>query len=158
MEAWRGHFHPFKRGTTWTEVPFHHRCKDREIFGSFVDFCPNFPNLPGKLFVHLLPINFLPQRSWRLFWCDLQKRSSCVFLQTWGAIFWSQTTMGAIVAQISKDVVQIFSKSNLWGCACIPCTQGRINHWAIRANGRGLELLGSRPWISKHSFTGFSSF
>ena len=68
-------------------------------------FCRISQNLPETFFVQLLPTNFLPQRS---FWCYLQKRSSCVFMQTLGAIFWSQITLGAIFAQI-------FSKSKLFG-------------------------------------------
>jgi len=41
--------------------------------------------------------------------------SSCVFLQTLGANFWSQATLGAILTRNFKDFVQIFSKSKLMG-------------------------------------------
>jgi len=87
-----------------------------KILGGRMIFSRISPKLPEKFFVQLLPTKFLPQRSLKtLFWCDLQKRSSCVFLQTFGAIFWSQATFGGILTQI-------FSKSNLWGCACAHCT------------------------------------
>jgi len=36
-------------------------------------------------------------------------------MQTLGAIFWSQTTLGAIFPGFSAN-------QNFWGCACIPCT------------------------------------
>jgi len=37
-------------------------------------------------------------------------------------------------------------------------TQSRINHWANRANARGLTLWEPRAWISKHSCIVFSCF
>jgi len=39
-------------------------------------------------------------------------------MQTFGAIFWSQTTLGAIFTRIFRVFAQIFSKLNFWGCAC----------------------------------------
>jgi len=65
-------------------------------------FARIFPNLPEK-FWSILPTNFSLKDHevlfwdgllfWDevLFWDDLQKRSSCVFLQTLGAILWKQT-------------------------------------------------------------------
>jgi len=64
-------------------------------------FARNFPNLP-ETFWATLPIIFSLKDREVLFWDDLQKRSSCVFLQTLGAILWNQTRLGAIFAQIFK--------------------------------------------------------
>jgi len=76
-----------------------HRCTSKQIFGGAKDFCPNFPKLPKKLSCNICrPFS----------WCDLQKWSALVFLQTLGAIFRSQTTLGAIFAQIFSDFVRIF--------------------------------------------------
>ena len=78
-----------------------HRCRSRQILGGAKDFCPNFLKCVWKDFVRLLRPNIFPQRSWRPFFgVTSSKRSSCVFLQTLGAIFWSQTTLGAIFARI----------------------------------------------------------
>ena len=54
-----------------------------------------------------------------LFWCDLQKRSSCDFLQTLGAIFLSPARLG-VISTIFRDVSQIFSKSKLLGVSLTP--------------------------------------
>ena len=42
-----------------------HRCRNRQIFWGAKDFCPNLPKLARKVFMWLLPTDFLPQRSWR---------------------------------------------------------------------------------------------
>jgi len=63
-----------------------------------------------------------------------KKRSSCVFLQTLGAISWSKTTLGAICARIFR-VLPIFwvilpgfsRNQNLWRFACTPCTPTSYN-------------------------------
>ena len=84
-------------------------------------FCSDFPKLAEKVFVQLLPLNFLLQRSWRpLFGVTSKKRSSCVFMQTLGAIFWSQTTLGDIFTRIFRAFAQIFSKSKLLGLRLQP--------------------------------------
>ena len=54
------------------------------------------PNLPEKCLWDFCLQIFPTQRSWKHFWCDLQKRSSRVFLQTLGTVFWSQTTLGTV--------------------------------------------------------------
>jgi len=56
------------------------------------------------------------------FWCDLRKKDSCVFLQTLGTIFWSQTMLGAIFARIFRDFHRISTNQNIWGYAFTPCT------------------------------------
>jgi len=55
-------------------------------------FAQIFPNLPKKL-----SCNFCQS----FLWGDLQKWSSLVFLQTLGAIFRSQTPLGAIFPRVS---------------------------------------------------------
>ena len=44
-----------------------HRCSSRQIFWGAKDICPNFPKLARKVFVRLLPTNFLSERPWRPF-------------------------------------------------------------------------------------------
>jgi len=44
-----------------------HRCRSRQIFGGAKDFCQNLPKLARKVFVRLLPTNFLPQGLRRTF-------------------------------------------------------------------------------------------
>jgi len=74
-----------------------HRCRSKQMCRGVKDFCPNFLQLNcPKKFCALLPTNFLRQRSWRAcLGMTSKKRSSCVFLQTLGANFWSQTTLWA---------------------------------------------------------------
>jgi len=72
-------------------------------------FARNFPNLP-ETFWATLPINFSLKGHEVHFWDDLQKRSSCVFLQTLGTILWNQTRLGAIFVRIFRDFAQIFNK------------------------------------------------
>ena len=55
-----------------------HRCRSKQIFGGARSICPNFPKLGQKVVVQMLPT---------VFWCDLQKWSSLIFLQTLGALF-----------------------------------------------------------------------
>jgi len=86
-------------------------------FGGAI-FCPHVPKLADKGYLCNFAYNFSPTKFIKtFFWIDLQKRSSCVFLQTLGAIFLSQTTLGAIFGQICRDFAQIFSKSKLLGVA-----------------------------------------
>jgi len=40
-----------------------HRCSSKQIFGGAKDFCPNFPKLARKVFVRLMPANFIPKIS-----------------------------------------------------------------------------------------------
>ena len=51
----------------------------------------------------------------------LTEKSSCVLLQTWGAIFCYQTTLGTIFARIFEDFAWIFDISKVWACACTSC-------------------------------------
>jgi len=53
---------------------------------------------------------FSPAKITKIFfWCGLQKeRSSCVFLQRLGTMFWSPTTLCAIFDQNFMDFVKIF--------------------------------------------------
>jgi len=69
------------------EVPFHHRFRSMGIFGVAKDFCPNFPKLSRKVFCVTFTYKIFPTKMIKTFWCDLQKRSSCDFLQTLGAMF-----------------------------------------------------------------------
>jgi len=59
---------------------------------------PEFPQTCPKTFCATFAYKLFPTNIMKtIFWCDLPKiRSSCVFLQTLGAIVWSQTTLRAI--------------------------------------------------------------
>jgi len=108
-----------KRGA---EVPFHQRCRSRHILG--VGFLPAYSQTCPKSYLCNFTCNFSPTKIVKtFFWCDLQKRSSCVFLQTSGAIFWSQATFGAIFTRIFRDFAQIFSKSKRLGLRLHPHLQ-----------------------------------
>ena len=65
---------------------------------------------------------FFPQRSWRPFLGNLQKRSACVFVQTLGAILWNQTRLGTIFSRNFRDFAQIFNKSKLLGVRFHPAS------------------------------------
>jgi len=100
---------PFKSEAIGSEVPLDRWCSSRQIFergeGSFPEFSQTCP----KRFLCNFSLQILSHKDdLTFFWCDLQKGSSCVFLQTLGAIFLSQLTFGGIFTQI-------FSKSNLLG-------------------------------------------
>jgi len=60
------------------------------ILGGAKDFFPNFPKPAQNIVVQLLPT---------IFWRDLQKWSSLVFLQTLGGIFRSQQDWAPFFAQ-----------------------------------------------------------
>jgi len=125
MQAWRGHFPncPSKGGAMGAEVPCHHRCRSKQMFGLRRILCKFPQTFLKSFFVQLLPTNFLPQRPWRpYFGVTSWKRSSCVFMQTLGATFLSQTTSGVISTLISGLLPRFSANQNFWRCACNPCT------------------------------------
>jgi len=90
MEAWQGHFplYRFKRGVMGPEVPFHHWCRSRQIFRGAKDFSRISPNLPEKVFVQLLPTNFLQQRSIRsVFGLTSRTGLHVFFCKPWAPFF-----------------------------------------------------------------------
>jgi len=123
-----------------------HRCRSRQMFGGAKDCCPNIPKLAQKAFVGLLPTTFLPQRSWRSFLCMAsKKRSSCVFLETLGAIF----------AQIFRDFARMFENQNFWECAGTPCTP-LLHHWGRIGTG-SQPRVGNRAIATPPKFSGHNS-
>ena len=91
----------------------------------------------------LLPINFLPVRSWTedLFWCDLQKSLHLFFCKRWVPFFevkqrWAQFlprfsaiwprylgilhVILRILPKFSGILPGFSTNQNLWGCACTP--------------------------------------
>jgi len=84
-----GEFPPLfsQKGGNGAEAPFHHRFRSRQIFGVAKDFCPNFPKLARKVLRNFCQKMFSHKNYEDFFWCDLQKTSSCVILQTLSAIF-----------------------------------------------------------------------
>ena len=96
------------------------------FFKFLLDYTKN--EVVRKVVVRLLPKNFLPQRLLRSFFgVTSKKRFSFVFLQTLGAIFWSQTTLGAFLSRFSEILSKYsgilprcLTNQNFWGCACPP--------------------------------------
>ena len=81
--------------------------QEQANLGECEGFLPEFPQTCRKVFCAILPTNCLPQRSWRPFFgMTSKKRTSCVFLQTLGVIFWSQTTLCAIFPGCSRILLR----------------------------------------------------
>jgi len=65
-----------------------HRCRSRQIFGGAKDFYPNFPKFLPEKFLCDFAYRFSPTKIMKtFFWSDLQKGTSCVFLQAVSIIF-----------------------------------------------------------------------
>jgi len=79
----------FQKVGNWGGGAFLSWYKSRQSLLGARKIFPEFPQTsPKSFFVKLLPTKFLLQRSFKtFFWCGLQKSSSCVFLQTLGAIY-----------------------------------------------------------------------
>ena len=93
---------------TVSESSWKHRCRKKQIFWGAIYFCPNFSKLVQNVVVRLFVTKFLPQRSWRSFWCDFhKKRSSFIFLQTL-APFLAVINVGRHFSRIFRDFAQIF--------------------------------------------------
>jgi len=93
--------------------------------GFLPEFSQTCPKRFGRLCLHIFSLKDHED----LFRDDVQIRSSCVFLQTLGAILWNQTTLDAIFArifrhfaQIFKDFARIFNKSKLLGVLLHPAS------------------------------------
>jgi len=80
-------------------------------------FLPAFPQTCPKSYLCNFYLQLFSHKDHEdIFWCDLRKRSSCVFLQT-------LATLGAIFNRIFRDFAQIFSKSKLLGVRLHPYLQ-----------------------------------
>ena len=66
---------------------WHHRCRSKQIFVVRTIFARISPNLPEKLLCNFCLQIYSHKDHEGLFWCDAQKMSSIIFLQTLGAIF-----------------------------------------------------------------------
>ena len=99
----------FQMGATASELPFH-RCRSRQILAVRRIFARISPNLPVKLLCNFCLQIFSHKDHEYLFWCGLQKRSSCVFTQTLGAIF-----------EVKQRWAPLLPWFYFWGCACTPC-------------------------------------
>jgi len=111
---------PFKRGATGPEVTFIIGVEAGKLLGCKI--LPEFPQTCPKSFCPTFAYKFWPTKIMKTsFWYNLQNKVSCVFMQTLGAIFLSQTTLGAISTRIFRAFAQIFRNQDFWGCACNPC-------------------------------------
>ena len=109
------------------------RCRSWKILVCAKDFCLNFPKLARNVLVRLLPTNFIMKTFFGIGMTSNIKVFMC-FVQTLGAIFWSQTAFGAIFAQIFRyfawnfrdfaqifrNFTRIFDKSKLLGVRLHP--------------------------------------
>jgi len=93
-----------------------HKRRSRQIFGCAKDFCPKSSKLSRKVLCDFCQQIFSPFLVWP------PKMNSCVFLQTLGTIFWSQTTLCVIFARIFRDFARISINQNFSGWAFTPCT------------------------------------
>ena len=98
------HFIPlsFQKGATKVEVPFHHRCTSRQIFG-VRKILPKFPQIPKEVFVQLLPTNFLPEIK-TSFRCNLQK----------GHVFLGKS-LALFLPGFSRILHRLSANQNFWG-------------------------------------------
>jgi len=65
---------PFQKRGNGEEVPFHHRCRRRQIFG-MRRILPEFPQTCPKRFCATFAYKFSPARILKTsFWCNLQKK------------------------------------------------------------------------------------
>jgi len=131
--------------------PRSHRCRSRQIFRVAKDFCPNFPKLAWKVFCATFAYKFSPTKIMKtFFWCDLQKTSSCAFLQTLGATVWNQITFGAIFSVILPGFSEILIKfsiyQNFWVCAFTQCTPA--SYTTARSDGSvaATAIWRNRTW------------
>jgi len=76
----------FQKRATGTELSFR-RCRSRPILAVQRIFARISPNLPVNVLCNS-SLQILSHKDHEdLSWCGLQKRSSCVFMQTLGTIF-----------------------------------------------------------------------
>ena len=111
----------FQKGSNRGGGAFHHWFRSRQVFGVAKDFFPNFPKLPRKAFCATFAYKFSPTKI-TVCWCDFQKRSSCVFMQTLGASVWNKAMSGTIYFHPDFQVCFFSANQNFWGWACTPCT------------------------------------
>jgi len=120
-----GHFPlcPFKKGGNGGGGAFSSKLYEQTHFGG-CDFLPACPQSCPKSHLCNFCLQFFSHKDHQdLFWCDLQNRPSYVFLQTLGAIFWSEATLDVIFTRIFRDFTQIFNKSKLLGVRLHPHLQ-----------------------------------
>jgi len=102
---------PFLKRGNGAEVPFHHRCRSRQMFEGF---SPNFPKLARKAFCATSPYIFSTTKIMKTsFWCNLQKKVFMYFYANFRRHFLKSNNVGPFFAQI-------FSKSKLLGMRLQP--------------------------------------
>jgi len=114
-----------------------HRCRGRQSFWRCKRFLPDFPQNCPKSFCAIFAYKFYSTKIVKTFFgITPKKRLSCIFLQTLGAIFWNQTTLGAISARFPEilpkfsGILPGFSTTqNFWGWACIPASYTTAKHY-----------------------------
>jgi len=108
-----------------------HRCRRRQILGVQRIFARISPNLPEN-FCATFGYRFSPTKIMKTFFSmTFKKRSSCIFLQTLGAIF---ARIFRVFAQIFRDFDRIFDKSILSGVGIHPLHL-RLLHHCFKVSG-----------------------
>jgi len=158
--------------TTTIAVSLGHRCRNRRIFEGCEGFLPGFFQTCPKSFCATFVYKFSPAMIMKIFfWCNLQKRSSCDFLQTLGAISWSQTPLGVVFPDVRRSAnifrdfcpdFQRFSTNQNFSGALAPLhprllhhsTSNSSNHAKKHAHvSAAFRDAASRAWASDSIWT-----
>ena len=81
-------------------------------------FCPNFPKLPRKVSVQLLPTNILPQRSLTPFLVWLPKKVFMCSSANLGRHFLKSSNVERHFPPDFQGFCPDSTNQNFWGCAC----------------------------------------
>jgi len=117
---------PFQKGAMEAEMPFHHWCSSRQIFGVRKIFARISVNFPEKFLCNFAD-RFSPIKIMKnFFWCDLQKKVKC-FSANLGCHFLKSNNAGRNLYSDFKGFCQDVSKSNLLG-VCLQPLHPHLQH------------------------------
>ena len=110
---------PFQKGAMEAEVPFHHRCRSRQIFGVRRNFARISPNLLEKFFVQFCLESFSHKDHEHLFGCGLQKKAFMCFSANFGCHVLKSNNAGCIPG-FSGILLRFSANQNFWGALSPP--------------------------------------
>jgi len=114
---------PFQKGAMGAEVPFHHRCRSRKIFGVRRIFFRISPNLPEKFFVQFCQQIFSHKDHEGLFLVWSPKKGLHVFFhKLWVWFLEVKQRWAPFIPGFSGILLRFSANQHFWGCACTPCT------------------------------------
>jgi len=98
-------------------------------------FLPACSQTCPKSYLCNFTCNFSPTKIINTFlWCDLQKRSSCVFLQTLEPFFKVKQRWVLFLPVFSGILPRFLANQNFWGCACTSISNTTAFHNSIIGN------------------------